>query len=623
MKAVLLRIFFLLTVILWAGGGFSQAKFYQLAEPSTISSDEYFTLRVVIENAGNISGLEMPRINNFNVVSGPNRDETVSTINGVMRRYVSFSYVLKPRAPGNFIIEGASATVDGKMLATNQCTVKVTKGTGKSPSTLPGLSQSPISISDAFEDALSLPDENIIRPGENIPQKVHNLTKLKLETNKNSVYVGEPIVASYKFYTGLRTESLISGNPSFNGFSVIDIPQDYTIGEPGVLNHKPVQVFTVRKAQLYPMAPGRYTLDKLVLDNRITFRKEPLTGGSAIDDIINGTLPQNVYEQKVSLASDTAVIHVKPLPEAGKPADFQGAVGNFNFSATVDRQNFSTDESGVLTLTVWGGGNMKLITQPAITLPQGLESFDAKLSDNLVSTNIPVSGSKVFEIPFTASAAGTYTIPAIKFSFFDPAKESYHTVTSEPIQLTVTKGTGVRRDAPVAAKQNNRDSLFEKIFKNRSILLSLFLFLVITGLFLWFKKQAKKEAPKPVLPKEKPLTATETIPQKTNAKYALTESEVMLYGGTDKQFYQTLYTDIKRFISRSFDINFQELQSKNIVGLLDNRGLNMQAARELESLLTKIEWQLYTPFAEPENKSELFTSAQRILDEICKDCMGA
>ena len=66
-------------------------------------------------------------------------------------------------------------------------------------------------------------DDYILRKGENVAEKIKKNLFIKIDVNKKSCYVGEPIVATYKLYTRLKSESNIIKTPSFNGFSVSEL----------------------------------------------------------------------------------------------------------------------------------------------------------------------------------------------------------------------------------------------------------------------------------------------------------------------------------------------------------------------------------------------------------------
>ncbi|MEI9935422.1 MAG: hypothetical protein WDM71_11375 [Ferruginibacter sp.] len=71
---------------------------------------------------------------------------------------------------------------------------------------------------------------------------------------------------------------------------------------------------------------------------------------------MQASAPNGVAENhKVTIKSTPVVINVKPLPD-NKPNSFRGAVGNFELSSALDKNNFTTDDAGKLTVTVSGAG---------------------------------------------------------------------------------------------------------------------------------------------------------------------------------------------------------------------------------------------------------------------------
>ena len=92
-------------------------------------------------------------------------------------------------------------------------------------------------------------DDYILRTDENVAEKIAKNIFIKLEVDKSSCYVSEPVVVTYKLYTRLKSESSIIKNPSFNGFSVIDLvppgSSHYTIER---LNGREYNVYTAESA---------------------------------------------------------------------------------------------------------------------------------------------------------------------------------------------------------------------------------------------------------------------------------------------------------------------------------------------------------------------------------------
>ena len=252
--------------------------------------------------------------------------------------------------------------------------------------------------------------------------------------------MGEPIIASYKLYTRLRSESNVTSAPSFNGFSVSELElNDHNSAGTEKYNGREYNVYTLRKVQLYPLQPGTITLDPMVADNKVTFLKSEYAGAQRGDlfydmlqNFADATSPQDaVIQQHVTLQSKPVEITVKPLPQENKPADFKGAVGNFTIQSSFQKDKITTDDAGNLKVVIAGTGNIQLINAPKINWPDGIDGYDAKIADDIDKLSVPMKGSKTFTYPFTVSNAGIYTIPAVSFSFFDPVSSVYKTLHTD------------------------------------------------------------------------------------------------------------------------------------------------------------------------------------------------
>src|SRR6185437_16969534 len=65
--------------------------------------------------------------------------------------------------------------------------------------------------------------EEVLRPGENVNDKIRKNLFVKVQVDRNTCYVGEPIVAAYKLYSRVNEEPRLTKRPSLNGFSVYDM----------------------------------------------------------------------------------------------------------------------------------------------------------------------------------------------------------------------------------------------------------------------------------------------------------------------------------------------------------------------------------------------------------------
>src|SRR5690606_36463897 len=232
------------------------------------------------------------------------------------------SFVLRPKKTGTISLPAATASIGGAKMKSNPVSILVKKASGTGPQSAPSLRQrqaAPGFQNPFAEAAPEMPDYsgNILGKDEAIEKKVAENMQLVLETNRESVYVGESVVATYKLFSRMRSESRLARNPSFNGFSVIDMPvQDGVMGTV-TKNEKEFNVFEIRKAQLYPLLLGEIKIDEAVLEYYIRFLKDEAVAGRSLG---GGWLerlfldPHAVISEIVNLRSKPVILTVKPLP---------------------------------------------------------------------------------------------------------------------------------------------------------------------------------------------------------------------------------------------------------------------------------------------------------------------
>ena len=151
-------------------------------------------------------------------------------------------------------------------------------------------------------------------------------------------------------------------------------------------------------------------------------------------------------------------VTVKPLPE-GAPNGFSGTVGQFSISSTVDQKGVEVGKPITLKIRISGTGNVKTIQQ--IPTPQ-VESFDVyepNIKESVDRGKSPIRGAKLFEFVMVPKKSGSRVIPSLGFSFFDPRAETYRTVRTRPIELTVTGTASESPEAQLAGLLKRTDVL--------------------------------------------------------------------------------------------------------------------------------------------------------------------
>lgn len=602
-----------------------QIKFSASLNPSVINRDEYTTIRFVLENAVDVQNITPPSFKDLILISGPLQESGMSNINGSVTNYLAISFVFKTKSPGKFLIPGAVAKIAGKNYKSNPVKLVVKKTRSANPNNI----NLPPAVQNLSEQRpMSSFNDYIFKNGENVAEKANKNMHLRLEVNKTSCYVGEPVVATYKLYTRLKSESKLTQNPSFNGFSVVDLQAaDITASSMEKLNGRDYNVYTIRKAQLYPLQDGKIGLECAELENKIQFIRESYAKNNAsgfsdiFNDFANATVPpEAVIEQTVILRSKPVSIVVKPLPEAGKPPIFKGAVGDFAIESGLEKNSFATDKSGKLIVMFSGSGNLQLVTPPEVTWPAGIEAFDPKTSDILSMTSVPVSGKKVFEYPFSVDKAGDYILPAIHFSYFDPVKQVYRTISTRDIPFTVTKETASPLVKSEVANPVMESAFYNEIFHHRKWLVFIIALLILSGLVIYLKKENKRKVKvkEDILPVAEESISMNAIVETSslNQRNPLVASEKCLYDRECVKFYSLLMGEIKNFLSGKFSIPPEEVNKKRLAEKMDKMNISNETVLSLQQLLQDIEWQLYTPFERNEKMEVLYRRSHELLQLI-------
>ena len=393
----------------------TQVKFRTVVPQRPVVPGESFQVQYVLENAAEISNFSAPQFEGFRVVAGPNvyaGDRSSAHKNVV--------FTLAAVGEGRFKIHGATCTANGKLVKSNDAFVQVAfqEESGESP--------------------------YFLSMGEDPYEKIKENLFLKIIVDKQTCFIGEPLVATFKLYSRLQSRSNVIKNPGFYGFSVYDMVDvnDQVLSAEKLDGHW-FQVHTIRKVQLYPLQAGSFNIDAMEVANDVEFSRS----------IVNKQTEQEVTEKMydvddtkkdaraevyhVNLKTDPAVIHVKSLPKKNAADTFAGAVGNFSIDAYVEKDSVNQNEENYLKVRINGSGNFQRVNAPVVSWPAGFEGFEPLMTDTLNKQLVPLTGQRNFRYAFSSAEAGLHTIPPIVFSFFNLKTHAYKTIATKPVTVSV------------------------------------------------------------------------------------------------------------------------------------------------------------------------------------------
>ncbi len=606
---------------------YAQVKFSTIISSPQIYKNEILQVKLMLDNATDVESITPPEFKNFIIVSGPNQESGMTVINSAVKQYVSINYMLKPKSAGKFIIQSASAKVQGKIYKSNTARVEVMNAQGNSNSNS-GSGINSLLGSASMYDELKPENpfkDNIIKKGENVNEKISKNMFVKLQLDKTNCFVGEPITATYKLYTRLKSESNLVKSPSFNGFSVIDLeqPDNYNYTRE-TINGKEYNVYLIRKAQLYPLQSGVLELEPAEIENKISFikaeyanRQNELMNDMFRDFAEANIPPEGIESQTVTLQNKPALINVKPLPTFNMPENFNGAVGKFGIVAEIEKNTFATDNVGKIKILIGGSGNLQLINSPELKWPSGFEGYEPTTEDEFIKTTVPISGRKVINYTFTINEPGNYIFPSVKFSYFNPKEGKFYTDSTSPISFTVVKGTNKKILNTTIANSQEKKSFFEIIFSNRLSVIGLVVFFILVGLIFWVKKDKKKEIKNVLL--EKKIEANKALEKLANETTALEninwleKTVKVLYENDSSKFYNELNLGLKNYLAQKLNLPIETINKKSIGEKLEKINISTSVSKQLYKVMNDIELQLYAPLAKNEEREELFNSTAAII----------
>jgi BatD DUF11 like domain len=589
---------------------------------------EPFEVQFSIE--GNASKYTAPTFTDFVILGGPNQSQNMSFVNGVVSRSITLSYYLTPKKEGTLTIAPMTIFVGDKTFTSAPLKIEALK---PDPAAAKKRQEQERAQQERAQRMMQDPfaalfeDDPFFNPQARQRQQqqqkaqpqgdVKDNVMVKLHLNKTKVYVGEPVIATFKIYTRVNVANLQATDlPKMNGFWQEEIspktPKQYN----ETVNGIEYTVYEIKQAILYPQRAGTLTVEPIKL--QAVAQQRVRSGNSVFDQLMGG----NVQNVPLNLESSTGKIQAIALPEP-KPVDFTGLTGNLKLTSTIDKQKVKTNEAVTLKITVSGTGNLTLLDPPTLDIPTDIETYDAKINDAIVKNTTGVSGSRTFEYLMIPRIAGSFTINSTTLSYFDAASKSYKTLTIPAYTLEVEKGandaaTPVIVNGQQSVKAMANDILFVK--KDIGTLQSTNLFyrsnlfyalvaLILTGLAgaLGYQKYRNNMASDVVGTKRK--KANKLATQKLmNANKLMKENK-------PTAFYEEVHKALMNYLNNKYNIAFAEMSKENIHLELTSKNVAQTTATQLVNVINDCELARYAP-SSAMPMPQLYDSAVQIINEI-------
>jgi hypothetical protein len=527
-----------------------------------------------------------PSFDGFRIIAGPSQQVSQSWGGGRSTFEKVYSYFLLPNQKGTLVIKQAAIEYNGQIYKTAPIKINVTAAT-----------EQPRDPNDTQVST----DDNIY---------------LVADVSKTNPYINEPITVVYKLYFSYNigiTNWRELNKPKYNDFWSQNIDIKQLVAEEGMFKGERYRYVVLRKTVLYPQKSGKLAIEPLSLD-------------------IDVQLPTNrrdmfgrmeIVERSKRVSAGTKIITVKALPEAGKPEDFSGAVGNFDFKVTPSKTDLKSGESLDLVVSVTGKGNMKLFSLPKPVVPNALEMYDPVHSEQIDTPLSGMNGKITDSYTIVPQYKGDYPIKPMKFSYFDLSSGSYKTLSSPEIMIHVLDGP-MPSEATAHSNSGHKVSNVEqfKFIKSKSTLLTmnkkdffgsnlfyglLFLPFLLVPLIILFKK--KKEAI------DGDITGNRIRMNNKLAKKYLSEAKKQI--NNKELFYIALEKAMHNFLKAKLHIETSDMSKDNIKEILLSRNANPEAVNNFIALTENCEVARYAPSSSTAIQQD-FDKAVSIISELEK-----
>ncbi|MBN1526231.1 MAG: protein BatD [Candidatus Omnitrophica bacterium] len=385
-----------------------------LGESAQIGLAFYGTQEMPSPEIGEIDGFETRYV-------GPTTMMTV--INGRISTSVTHIYRLTPLRTGKFQIGPFSFTYRGNNYTSNAVSLEV------------------------VEEKAAVQPRRVQRIEEEAPaidaEDFKDRIFLTLSAAKTSAFVNELVPVTVKLYVNRLNVSDIQ-LPTFaqEGFSKIEFKEPRQTSEMlGGLMYDVLEF----KTNIFGTKAGEYKLGPAKIKCNIIVRKRVAQRPPRPDDFFDSRFDDRFFDDfftrteryPIELKSREIPITISPLPRAGMPADFSGAVGDYQFIYKVNPNAVKTGDPLTLTMEINGTGNFNTVIMPRMEGTDGFRIYEPQIKTG--------DNQKVFTqvlIPETETLTAT---PKAVFTYFDPKKAQYKTIAQSAIPIRVEKA---KEEAP-------------------------------------------------------------------------------------------------------------------------------------------------------------------------------
>jgi hypothetical protein len=369
-----------------------------------------------------VDGLEIRRTGTSQRIEMNNLNLTSSVV---------YDYTVMPLRAGRFTIPPQTIRVGNNSLRTPALTLNVADSSGRSSGARSGRDTQAAGANNLVFAELIVPSKTAY-VGEIVPVQI----RMGFDPRVRPRLIQPPEITGQGF-TAQKLQQSAENTETISGriYEVVTYKTAITAARAGKFEIGPVKAkaqVVIPRRQSAPRSRGRSPFDLLDQDDPFS------------DPFFSNPFSQFGERREVEIKSEPAALEVKPLPP-NAPASFSGAIGNFTMTTDAKPKTVQVGDPITVTNTISGRGNFDRVNAPIIEDERGWHKYPPS-SKFKQDDEVGLSGTKTFEMVLSPNEK-KQGLPLLAFSYFDPVKEQYVTLRSDPIPINVEGGAAVASGA--------------------------------------------------------------------------------------------------------------------------------------------------------------------------------
>jgi len=547
-----------------------------------------FELRLVVSGIDDPPPPELPPIPGIKVETLPESRQSfssISIINGRMTESktttVAFRYALTPEHLGAFTIPPAKLEYGGRTYVTQPISVTVVKAIAQDHIIVEVIpSKTELYVDEQFRLTLKI---YIDQPG-------------RIRSHQCVI----PWIQELRGFITEDFEKFVNSLKKGTKLSVggVAIPFQRSMA---TRRGRRYHVYSLGK-MFFPASPGEHAIPPCM------FKCEYMTRFTERYSLFGERIVKPIESRKIIARSNDVVLHVKPLPEKGRPDYFSGGVGDYKMEASISPSTVSVGDPVTVSVRVFGHGNIAGVGKPKLENERHLVVYEGNTEMYSQREGLRLLGSKKFSMIVEPQSTDVKQIPKVLFCYFDPKAGKYRTLEAGPFpievkpakrEVAVIMSPKEPEKAKAATRLLSRDILpivtspalcrdqSVRLYRRPWVLWSLPVPFILVLLCALVQRRLVRLRTDVAYARSRQAFR--------NAKRRLAEARSFASSGAHREFYSTVYRAVTEFIADKLNKPAASITAQSVRDILAGAGADEQTLNELAECLQACEYGQFSP----------------------------